>query len=206
MNVNFEYCKTLAIEGSILLWLSVVPYVGWVLGIIGVILLLRSMKEFSGYYQDEKIYTNALAGVKYYVVAIIAAAVATATAVGIWIATGFMFNASELTSSFVMMFLPGLAALAVGAIVAFVFFLLASIRLKETFRTLAAKTGEGSFSTAASLLWIGSILTIIGIGLVLILVAWIFATIGFATMKNPNYQPYTAPQNGYTPTPQATTT
>ena len=45
MNVNFEYSKTLAGEGSILLLLSIVPYAGWVLGIIGVILFMKGVKE-----------------------------------------------------------------------------------------------------------------------------------------------------------------
>ena len=65
MNVNFEYSKTLAGEGAILLLLSLIPYVGWVLGIVGVVLLAKAMKEFSYYYQDEKIFQNALTGIKY---------------------------------------------------------------------------------------------------------------------------------------------
>ena len=44
MNVSLEYSKTLAGEGAILLLLSLVPYAGWILGIIGVILLLRGNK------------------------------------------------------------------------------------------------------------------------------------------------------------------
>jgi hypothetical protein len=35
MKVNFEYAKTLAGEGTILLLLSLISYVGWVLGIVG---------------------------------------------------------------------------------------------------------------------------------------------------------------------------
>ena len=80
MGTNFQYSKTLAMEGSILTILGVVPYVGWVLGIIGIILLLRAMKEFANYYQDNEIYQNSLTGVKYYIVALIALAVA-----GAWI-------------------------------------------------------------------------------------------------------------------------
>ncbi len=56
MNVNFQYSKTLAGEGSILLLLGLVPTVGWVLGIVGIVLLLKAMKELSYYYQDESIY------------------------------------------------------------------------------------------------------------------------------------------------------
>ena len=49
---------------------------GWVLGIVGIVLLFRATKELSYYYQDESIYQNAWTGLKYYIVALIAAAVA----------------------------------------------------------------------------------------------------------------------------------
>ena len=193
MNVNFEYSKTLAIEGSILLLLSLIPYVGWVLGIVGVVLLLRSMKEFSNYYQDEKIYQDSLTGVKYYIIAIVAAAVAIAAfTIGIWSATAFT-SAFTLTAGFGI----GLAAFIAGLVVAFVFYVLASSHLKRTFNTLADKSGEGSLATAGTLLWIGSILTIIGVGLILIFISWIFATIGFSAMKSRQYQQYSPQPNGY---------
>jgi uncharacterized membrane protein len=47
MNVNFQYSKTLAIEGSVLLLLGLIPTVGWVLGIVGIVLLFRATKELS---------------------------------------------------------------------------------------------------------------------------------------------------------------
>ncbi|MCL4429155.1 MAG: DUF996 domain-containing protein [Chloroflexi bacterium] len=197
MNVNFEYSKTLAIEGSILLLLSLIPYVGWVLGIVGVVLLMRSMKEFSNYYQDEKIYLDSLTGIKYYIIAIVAAAVAIAAfTVGIWSATGFT-SAFVLTAGFGI----GLIAFLVGLVVAFVFYVLAASHLKRTFNSLAQKSGEASFTTAGTLLWVGSILTIIFVGLILIFIAWIFATIGFFTMKSRQYQQYTPQPNGYGYTP-----
>jgi uncharacterized membrane protein len=200
MNVNFQYSKTLAVEGSILLWLSAIPYVGWVLGIIGVVLLLRSMKEFSNYYQNEKIYQDSLTGVKFYIIALIAAAVAIASiTIGVWSATGF-------TSAFVFTagFGAGLIAFLSGIVVAFVFYVLAALHLRKVFNTLAQKSGEQSFATASTLLWLGSILTIIGVGLLLILIAWIFATIGFFTMKSPQYQQYSPQPNGYTSPPPFT--
>ena len=200
MNVNFEYSKTLAIEGSILLLLSLIPYVGWVLGIVGVVLLLRGMKEFSNYYQDEKIYQDTLTGVKFYIIAIVAAAVAIAAiTIGVWSATGF-------TADFVLTagFGVGLVAFFVGLVVAFVFYVLAASHLRRTFNTLAQKSGEASFSTAGTLLWLGSILTIIFVGLILIFIAWIFATIGFFTMKSRQTQQYTPQPNGYGYTPPPT--
>jgi uncharacterized membrane protein len=201
MNVNFEYAKTLAGEGSVLLLLSLVPYVGWVLGIVGVVLLLKGMKELSYYYQDEKIYRESLTGVKFYIIAIIAAAVAiTSMVIGAASATALFTGDFVFTAGFAV----GLIAFLAGLVTAFVFYVLASTHLKTTFNTLAEKTGETSFNTAGTLFWIGSLLTIIGVGLVLIFIAWIFVIVGFFSMKSKQYQQYT-PQNGGTaPTTQPT--
>jgi len=199
MNVNYEYSRTLAAEGAILLLLGMVPYVGWVLGIIGIVLFLKGMKELSNYYQDEKIYQHSWTGVKYYIVALIAAGVAvTALVIGVASATGFTFTGDFL---FTAGFGVGLAAFLGGIITAFVFYILATFHLKRTFDTLAEKTGEASLTTAGTLLWIGAILTIIVVGLLLILIGWIFATIGLFSMRPRQQQQYNGQQNGYTPPP-----
>ena len=203
MNVSLEYSKTLAGEGAILLLLSLVPYAGWILGIIGVILLLRGIKELSNYYQDEEIYKNSLTGVKFYIIAIVAAGVAIAAiTIGIWSATGFDFT----TASFVFTagFGVGLIVFFGGLILAFVFYVLATMNLRRTFNTLAQKSGEPSFATAGNLLWWGAILSIVLVGFLLIFVAWIFATIGFFTMKSRQFQQYAQQPNGNTPSSQPT--
>ncbi len=206
MNANFEYSKTLAGEGAILLLLSIIPVVGWVLGIVGVVLLLKSMREFSNYYEDESIYRNALTGLKYYIVAIVAVAVAiSAVVLSIGIATAFTY--SSFTPG--VLFGVGIAATVIaGLVIAFVFYVLAASHLKQTFSKLSEKSGEGSLRTAGDLLWIGSILTIVfGIGLIVIFISWIFATFGFFGMKSRQYQQYAQQPYGYTPpsytTPQA---
>jgi len=191
MNVSLEYSKTLAGEGAILLLLSLVPYAGWILGIIGIILLLRGVKELSNYYQDEDIYKNTLTGVKFYIIALVAVGVAiVAIAVGVGLATGFEFTAGFVPT---VGFGVGLIAFFAGLVAAFVFYVLAASHLRRTFNTLAQKSGEASFTTAGNLLWWGAILTIVLVGLVLIFIAWIFATIGFFTMKAQQQQPYTPP-------------
>lgn len=199
MNVNFGYSKTLAAEGAILLLLGMVPYVGWILGIIGVVLFLKGMKELSNYYQDEKIYQSSWTGVKFYIIALIAAGVAvTALVMGIASATGFTFTGDFLLTAG---FGVGLVAFLGGIVFAFVFYILATYNLKKTFDILAEKTGEASLTTAGTLLWIGALLTIIVVGLVLILIGWIFATIGLFAMKPRPQQTYNGQQNAYTPPP-----
>ena len=196
MGTSFEYSKTLAGEGSILLILSLVPYVGWVLGIIGVILFLKGVKELANYYQDNEIYRNSLTGVKFYIIALIAAAVAIAAIViGVGSATGYKFS-SGFTPT--VGFGVGLAAFFVGLIIAFIFYVLAASHLRRTFNTLAQKSGEKSFATAASLIWWGSILTIILVGLLLIFIAWIFAVISFFSMRSRPQQQYAPQPPGYT--------
>lgn len=198
---SFEYSKTLAVEGSILLTLAIVPYVGWVLGIIGIILLLRGLKELSNYYQDSTIYQNSLTGVKFYIIALIAATVAiTSIVVGAWSATAGFTPEFVFTAGFGV----GLIIFFAGLVTAFVFFVLAATHLRKTLNTLAKKSGEGSFETAGTLLWWGSILTIIGVGLLLILIAWIFAVIGFFTMRTQQPQ-YSPQQYGYAPPTQPPT-
>ena len=197
MGTNFQYSKTLAMEGSILTILGLVPYVGWVLGIIGIILLLRGMKEFADYYQDNEIYQNSLTGVKYYIVALIALAIA-----GAGFVVGFVLN--NFPASFGIGNAVGLAVGIAFLIVAFVFYVLAATHLRKTFNKLAQKTGEHSFETAGTLLWVGSMLTIIGVGVLLIFVAWIFAIVGFFTMKSPQ-PPYAPKPYGYTPLSEQST-
>jgi uncharacterized membrane protein len=194
MNVNFQYSKTLAIEGSVLLLLGLIPTIGWVLGIVGIVLLFRATKELSSYYQDESIHQNAWTGLKYYIVALIALAVGTGigitsfAAAGLFTGTPFAFSAGVV---------GGIVAILAGLAVAFVFYVLAALHLRRSYDTLAQKTGESAFTTASTLLFIGAILTIIGVGVLLILVSWIFVIIGFSTMKPKDYQPYNAQTNGY---------
>jgi uncharacterized membrane protein len=199
MNVNFQYSKTLAIEGSVLLLLGPIPTVGWVLAIIGIVLLLKATKELSYYYQDDSIHQNSWAGLKFYIVALIALAVGTGIGL-VSFATAGLFAGAPFTLAAGIV--GGIIAILAGLAVAFVFYILAALHLRRAYETLAQKTGEQSFNTASTLLFIGAILTIVGVGVILILVSWIFVIIGFSTMKPKDYQPYHY-QNGYTQPPTA---
>jgi uncharacterized membrane protein len=185
MSSSVESSRTLAGVGSILLILSIVPYAGLVLGIIGVILLLVGIRGLASYYQDNEIYQNSLTGVVFYIIAVIAAGVAIAALV-----IGF---------ATIISFAVGIIVFILGLIIAFVFYILAATHLRKTFDTLAQKSGEQSFTTAGTLLWWGAILTIIFVGLILIFIAWIFATVAFFSMKLQPQQPYAQQPYGYTP-------
>ena len=182
---SLESSKTMAMIGSILMVLGGIPWAGGILSIVGVILLLMAIKGFSSYYQDPTMYDNALRGFIYYIIAAIAFAVS------------FGLLAAGFGSMFFIAF--GIIGFIAGLVIAFIFYLMAAKRLRTTLNSLAQKTGEKSFETAGMLLWYGAILSIIFIGGILIFIAWIFATIGFFSMRTPG-QTY-APQQPIPPPP-----
>ncbi len=186
---SLESSKNLAGIGSLLLMLGFVPGAGWIIGIIGVVLLLMGVKGLASYYRDDNIYSNAVSGLIYYVIAIIAAAVALGG-----LTFGSMFGAFT-TGNLIGMAL-GVLAFVVALIVAFVFFVLASARIRRSLTALGQKSGEHHFETAGSFFFIGAVTTIILVGFALLLVAWILVAIAFFSIKLPQ-QPY------YTPPPIA---
>ncbi len=196
---TIDSSKTMAIIGSILLIIGGIPFVPYlgILSIVGIILLIMAIKGFSQYYQDPAMYDNALRGVIYYIIA----AIVLAVSIGLLWAS---------IASFMTVFLVGLGILGiigfiVALVIAFIFYIMAAKRLRLTLNSLAQRTGEKSFETAGTLLWWGAILTIVFIGGILIFIAWIFATIGFFSMKTPPPQPYGQQPYGYPQPPPATT-
>ncbi len=184
---SMESSKTMAMIGSLLMVIGTfIPYGGAAVEIIGIILLMMALKNFSNYYQDPAMFQNALTGIIFYVIAAIAAAVA--------------LGSLALGAASIFLLGLGIIIFIAALIVAFIFYVLAASRLRRTFNDLAQRTGEQSFRTAGTLLWIGAILTIVFVGLILIFIAWIFATIGFFSMRTPT-QPTQQQPYGYTPPP-----
>jgi uncharacterized membrane protein len=186
---DLESSKNLAGIGSILLIFPIVS-------IVGIILVLIGMKGLSEYYKEPSIYQNALWGVIFGIIALIAIAVAVP-----------IVAISGLFSVFVLGF--GLLSLLLLLLIVFVFYLIAALYFRRAFNALAQKSGEHMFETAGLLLWIGAILTIVFfIGLALILVAWILATIAFFSIKVPSQlygsTPPTTPVPSTVPPTQAT--
>jgi uncharacterized membrane protein len=182
---ELESNKNLAGVGSILLALSFIP----IIGIVGIILILIGMKGLSKHYQDDSIYHNALMGVIYYIIGLIASGV---------LVVAFVIGAIASPFTMGLSFLAALGLLLIAAIVLFVFYLLGALQFRKAYNTLAQKSGEHMFETAGTLLFIGAILTIIGVGILLVWVAWVIVAIAFFSMKT---QPQ---QSQYTYTAQPT--
>ncbi|MBS7616717.1 DUF996 domain-containing protein [Candidatus Bathyarchaeota archaeon] len=174
--MSLESNKTLGGIGAILTAIgSVVP----IIGIIGIILVLIALKGLAEYYNESLIFQNALYGVIFYVIAVVAAAFVLT--VGVF--SGILAGAS---AGSVLLFTGGII---LAAVAMFIFYLIGVWFFKRSFDVLSAKSGEKMFNTAGLLLLLGAILTIIVIGLLLMLVAWILAAVAFFSIKTTNAPP-----------------
>ncbi len=182
-NSTFESSKLLAAIGSIMLFLAFIPSVGPIIGIVGIILVLIGMKGLAEHYRDDSIYRNAFTGVIFGIVGLIALAVG-----------GFSLGA--IFSLGVAGIIGGILGLLLLLVVVFVFILLMAINFRKALFALADRSGEHLFHTAGTLLFIGAALTIVFfIGLILVFIAWIIATIAFFSIKT------NVPSYSYTPPP-----
>jgi len=178
--MSLEPNKTLGGIGAILIAVgSFVP----ILSIIGIILVLIAMKGLAEYYKENSIFENALYGFIFGIIGIIAAIVMFFTVFFAGITTPFSPNFT----------VPSFTISLIGVlIVMFIFYLIGAIFYRKSFTLLSEKSGEKMFDTAGLLLLIGAILTIIFIGAILMLVAWILAAVGFFSIKAQPTQPLAA--------------
>lgn len=166
--MSLESDKSLGGIGAILVAIgSFFP----ILSLVGIILVLVAMKRFAEHYNEPRIFDNALYGFVFGIIGIVAAI--------------FVFFMGIFTGAFFAF--P--VIIIVALVVMFAFFLLQAIYYRNAFNILSEKSGEKMFETAGLLLLIGAVLTIILVGLVLLLVAWILAAVGFFSIRTPTTQP-----------------
>lgn len=192
MSSNVESSKTLAGIGAVLLFLSFIPLVG----LIGLILVLIGLKGLSEHYKDDSIYRNAIRGLIFGIIGIVAVSIGVVAAIIGGIFSSLTFGAAG--------FVGGILTLILIIVVAFVFYVLMAMYFKRAFDSLADRSGEQLFHTAGMLLFIGAILTIFLVGFILIIIAWIIATIAFFSMKVTPTQQYSQQQYGYSSSPLPT--
>ena len=192
---SLENSKVLAGIGTILLVFMAVP----IAGIIGIILLMIGLKGLSEYYRDDKIYQSAIWGVIYGIIGIIALSAGVFGSV-----LSSMFSSIAAGPGLGALF--GLFAFLLVLVIAFIFFLLMAMKFRRCFNVIADRSGEQLFRTAGTLLFVGAILTIILVGIILLFIAWIIATIAFFSLRStPQPSGYASPlTTTQAPTAQAT--
>jgi uncharacterized membrane protein len=186
--------KTLGGVGSILLLLTIAPSVGFVLGIVGLILILVALKYVSDAVNDKSIFNNAIIAI---VLAIVGIVVAGAVVISYLLSYIGLGSLSSLPMTFRSGLLPpgGLLPLLSTIIIAlaavWIFYVVSAIFLRRSFGSVSTKLNVGMFQTAALIYLIGAALTIVLVGFVLIFVADILFIIAFFSIPET-----IAPQSG----------
>jgi uncharacterized membrane protein len=164
--MSLESNKSIGGVGAILL---AIPFAN----LIGIILVLIAMKGLADHYQDDNIFINALYGLIFGLIGIVAL-----------IAVGVMFFVSfsaTIPSTTIPLAQLSIFILAFG--IMYIFSLIGAIFYRKALNTLSEKSNEKMFETAGLLLLIGAIIPLIGE--ILRLIAWILAAVGFFSIKVP---------------------
>ncbi|RLF18290.1 MAG: hypothetical protein DRZ82_08550 [Thermoprotei archaeon] len=164
--VDINLAKILGGIGAVLVALSSMH---WALGVIGIVLLLIVFKDFSEYYGKDEIFQNALKALMFGVVAIII----------FGITLGSVVLTAFLRSGVLGMF----AQIIICAVVVFVFYLLSAIFFRRCLDLLADVTGNSLFSTAGFLYLLGACLTVILVGAIVIIIAYVLLAVAFLTLR-----------------------
>jgi len=168
------------------------------LGYAGYVLFLSAMNGLSKHYNDPKIFRNSLYG---FITTIIGAIVF------IFLLEVFLFPAFDQLNTInqvntvkdiaanpsLSTFLSFLTVVVFIWLGQFVIALFQGIFFRRAFYALAEKSGESRFRTAGLLMLIGGALTIVFVGGLVFFIGWIYAALGFSSMKTKAPQTYLLP-------------
>ncbi len=185
--------------------LSFVPVVGWLLAIVGAVMVLVAIKYISDVVQDRSIFNNMLLAI---VLGIVGLVIGVVVILGTVLATFGLGNISSWFASGLPGSTPptipsgGIVSLIVGALtglaIIWVLLLVSAIFLRRSYSSISQKLGVGMFSTTGLIYLIGAALTIVIVGIILIFVAEILNIVAFFSIPDqPVAQP--APQQPMQP-------
>ena len=180
---SLSQAKTLGGIGSILTLLLFAPYyTGAVLVIIGWILILMALRNISDAVNERSIFTKGMTAAVLAIIgaivfaSIVAAALLGFVGLGSWSST----NPPVVSSDFVAL----ITGLILGLAIVWILGIIGSYFLWQSFKIVTTKLNVGLFGTAGILYFIGSLLTIIFVGFILIFIAQILMIVAFFSIPD----------------------
>ncbi len=165
-------------------------FVVGVIAFAGLVLFVIAMHRLSQYYNEPSIFKNTLYA---FIINIVTGI--TFVAIEIALIGNLTRNITQTTTQTtaytpiqtapptVNFLVQYIIALIVLAVVALVLGIISSVLYLRAFNKLGEKSKVDNFKTAGRLYLIGTVLTIVGVGILLIWIAWIFAALGFNSLK-----------------------
>ena len=212
--MTLQSSKTLGGVGAILLFIGVIPLLQylWVIGLVGVILVLVALHGFANVYRERGIFSNAMYGVAIAIVGGIVAAVLALAVVltnlkdfltqiypgwnGDWSTLqGMTPNTSNIDPTAIFPFIAGILVILV---IVWIFAIIAAFFVWRSLKQVSNKSSVGLFGTAGLILLIGAIIPVIG--LFLMWISALLLAIAFFTLK-----PQEQPMQPWMPPSQSTT-
>lgn len=178
--------KSLGGIGSILMILFLVPAFGWVLSIVGAILVLIAIKYIAVSVSDPSIFNNMLIAVLVGLIGVVVGVFVIFAAV--LRAVGLNFLRPSLSRS-PPNIAPGdfvglIVGVIAGLVVLWILLLVSAYFVRKSYSKMSTKLGVGMFSTAGLLYLIGAALTIIFVGFIIIFVALILNIVAFFSIPD----------------------
>jgi uncharacterized membrane protein len=184
--------RILGLLGALFMVLGILPTIGWLLMLVGIIFVLIAINEYGNAYKDGSIFHNTLYTVVFEIVgAVIFLGVVIFGLMNFLSSLGIT-NITQLSSwqsinwqqaISTSNFLPFVGVIILGLVILFAFTVLASLYFRKAMKTLSEKTGVKLFHTTGTVFFVGALLTIIFIGFVVIWVAFILLLISFYESK-----------------------
>jgi len=190
--------KTMGGVGSILVLLSFVPYIGFILGLAGLVMVLLAVKQISEVVKDREIFNNVLMTV---ILQIVGSAISVFVVIGSFFAfVGSQVMMAPFGPSFDGFGGPGilgagavmavLGSLLAGLIAMWIVLIIAARFLRKGYEGIADKTGTETFRSVGRWYYYGAWLAIVLVGFILILVAAILQIVAFFSLpESPPAQP-----------------
>jgi uncharacterized membrane protein len=203
--MDLETSKNLGGVGAILLVIGSLAGIantfGFVIDLVGIILLLIAFNGLAGYYNEGGIFTNAIYGIVIDIIGVIVFAFAIfLTVLSELTKIGLDLTNISNTAQFQQFFtnpanfneILKLGALILLEWIVFIIFLsVAAVFIRRSLIKLSAKSGVGMFGTAGLLILIGAVLTVVVFGLALVWFAAILLAVAFFSIRAQPAQPAT---------------
>ena len=149
-----------------------------VLGLVGFILFFVAMHRLSNYYNEPVIFKNILYA---FILSIVSGVIVLVLDFGFILSSiaGISQTSTSTPAPLQQFILVYVAVLGISL----AFAVVNAILYMQAFNKLAEKSGVGDFKTTGLLYLIGTLLTIVAFGGILVWIAWIFAAMGFNKLK-----------------------
>jgi uncharacterized membrane protein len=199
---SLSQAKVLGEVGSILVVLAIIPTVGFVVSVIGFILMLIAVKYISDALNDSSVFTNVLIGIILAIVGIVIGGLVVIGAVLRFIGLSSLTSGTTPVPTNVVGLVVGVLA---GLAVMWIMFTVGAYFQRKGYNTIATRLNVGMFRTAALLYLIGAALTIILIGFIVLFVAQILFIIAFFSISEnmvstaPSSMPPPSPSSSVSP-------